>query len=64
VVAPQVAGAPSQPTAVRFRVVAKMPTTTTIRVDSLTATDATGAQVTVNAPGAITVSIAAAQGAR
>jgi general secretion pathway protein D len=64
VVAPQVAGAPSQPTAVRFRVVAKMPTTTAIRVDSVTATDATGAQVTVNAPGAITVSIAAAQGAR
>jgi hypothetical protein len=52
------------PTAVRFRVVATAPTTTTIRVDSMTATDATGAQVTVSVPGAITVSITGAQGAR
>ena len=64
VVAPAVAGAPPVPTAVRFRVVATAPTTTTIRVDSMTATDATGAQVTVSVPGAITVSITGAQGAR
>jgi hypothetical protein len=30
----------------------------------MTATDATGAQVTVSVPGALTVSIAGAQGAR
>ena len=64
VVAPAVAGAPPVPTAVRFRVVATAPTTTTIGVDSTTATDATGAQVTVSVPGAITVSITGAQGAR
>ena len=64
VVGPAVAGAPPVATPVRFRVVATAPTTTTIRVDSITATDSSGAQVTINAPGAITVTITGAQGAR
>jgi general secretion pathway protein D len=64
VVGPAVAGAPSVPTPVRFRVVANAPTTTTIRVESVTGTDAAGGPLTVSVPSAISVSIAGAQGAR
>ena len=64
VAAPAVAGAPPAATPVRFRVVAKAPTTATIRVESLTATDAAGAQLNVTVPGDLTVSIVGAQGAR
>jgi general secretion pathway protein D len=58
---PAVAGAPTVPTPVRFRVVASAPTTTTIRIESLTATDAAGRPLTVTAPGALSVSIVGAQ---
>jgi general secretion pathway protein D len=64
VAAPAVAGAPPVATPVRFRVVAKAPTTATIRVENLTATDAAGAQLNVTVPGDLTVSIVGAQGAR
>ena len=64
VAAPAVAGAPTVPTPVRFRVVANAPTTTTIRIESLTATDAAGRPLVVTAPGALSVSIVGAQGAR
>jgi hypothetical protein len=61
VAGPAVAGAPTVPTPVRFRVVASAPTTTTIRIESLTATDAAGRPLTVTAPGALSVSIVGAQ---
>jgi general secretion pathway protein D len=64
VTAPSVAGAPAAPIAVRFRVVAKEPTTTTIRIDSLTATDAAGRPLVVNPPGALSVAIVGGQQAR
>jgi hypothetical protein len=48
----------------RFRVVANAPTTTTIRIESLTGTDAAGRPLLVTAPGALSVSIVGAQGAR
>jgi general secretion pathway protein D len=64
VVGPAVAGAPPASTSVRFRVIANAPTTTTIRIESLTATDAAGRPLLVTAPGALSVSIVGAQGAR
>jgi hypothetical protein len=64
VVAPAVAGAPPASTSVRFRVVAGAPTTTTISVQTLSSTNAAGQPLAIAAPGAITVSIVAAQGAR
>ncbi len=60
VAAPAVAGAPPASTALRFRVVANAPTTTTIRIESLTATDAAGRPLIVTAPGALSVSIVGA----
>jgi general secretion pathway protein D len=60
VAGPAVAGAPTVPTAVRFRVVANAPTTTAIRVESLTGTDAAGRPLAVTAPGALSVSIVGA----
>ncbi len=56
-----VAGAPSVPTQVRFRVVANAPTTTAIRIESLTGTDAAGRPLLVTAPGALSLSIVGAQ---
>jgi general secretion pathway protein D len=64
VVAPAVAGAPATPTSVRFKVVANAPTTTTIRVETLSSADATGRPLAIATPGTITVTIAGAQGAR
>jgi len=64
VTGPAVAGAPPVATPVRFRVVAKAPTTTTIRVEGVAGTDATGSQLTVNAPGPLSVSVIGAQGTR
>jgi general secretion pathway protein D len=61
VAGPAVAGAPTVPTAVRFRVVANAPTTTAIRIESLTGTDAAGRPLLVTAPGALSVSIVGAQ---
>jgi len=61
VAGPAIAGAPAVPTPVRFRVVANAPTTTTIRVESLTATDAAGRPLLVTAPSALSVSIVGAQ---
>jgi hypothetical protein len=49
---------------VRFRVVAGAPTTTTIRVGTLSTTDAAGRPLAIAAPDTITVSIVGAQGAR
>jgi hypothetical protein len=45
-------------------VVATEPTTTTIRIESLTGTDAAGRPLFVSAPGALSVSIVGAQGAK
>ncbi len=64
VVAPAVAGAPAASTAVRFRVVANAPTTTTIGVQTLTSTDAAGRPLAIATPGTITVTIVGAQGTR
>jgi general secretion pathway protein D len=64
VVAPAVAGAPGTSTTVRFRVVAGAPTTTTIRIGTLSTTDAAGRPLAIAAPDTITVSIVGAQGAR
>ncbi|MGH8680544.1 MAG: hypothetical protein ACREVP_03445, partial [Burkholderiales bacterium] len=61
VAAPAVAGAPPTSTPLRFRVVATAPTTTTIRIESLAATDTAGRPLVVTAPGALSVSIVAAQ---
>jgi hypothetical protein len=61
VTGPAVAGAPTVPTSVRFRVVADAPTTTTIRIDSVTATDAAGRPLVVTVPGALSVAIVSAQ---
>jgi general secretion pathway protein D len=61
VAGPAVAGAPSVPTSVRFRVVANAPTTTAIRIESLTGTDSAGRPLLVTAPGALSVSIVGAQ---
>jgi general secretion pathway protein D len=57
---PAVAGAPPASTPLRFRVVANAPTTTTIRIESLTGTDAAGRPLLVTAPGALSVSIVGA----
>jgi general secretion pathway protein D len=59
--APAVAGAAPTSTAVRFRVVANAPTSTSIRVESLTGTDAAGRPLVVTAPGALNVSIVGTQ---
>ena len=64
VAAPAVAGAPAASTAVRFRVVANAPTTTTISVETLSSADTAGRPLSIATPGAITVSIVGAQGAR
>jgi hypothetical protein len=64
VTGPAVAGAPPTSMAVRFRVVANAPTTTAIRIESLTGTDAAGRPLLVTAPGALNVSIVGAQGTR
>jgi general secretion pathway protein D len=64
VTGPAVAGAPTVPTPVRFRVVADAPTTTSIRVESVTATDAAGRPLVITVPGALSVAIVGAQGAR
>jgi general secretion pathway protein D len=64
VVAPAVAGAPGTSTAVRFRVVANAPTTTSISVGILSSVDTAGRPLSIATPGAITVSIVGAQGAR
>ncbi len=64
VVAPAVAGAPGTSTPVRFRVVANAPTTATIRVETLSSTDASGRPLAIASPGTITVTIVGAQGAR
>ena len=64
VAAAAVAGAAPASTSLRFRVVANAPTTTTIRIESLTGTDAAGRPLLVTAPGALSVSIVGAQGAR
>jgi general secretion pathway protein D len=62
VVGPAVAGAPPTATQARFRVVAKAPTTTTIRLENVNATDAVGAPLAVNAPGPISIAIVGAVG--
>jgi hypothetical protein len=59
---PAVAGAPPVATPVRFRVVAKAPTTTTIRVEGVAGTDAAGGQLTVGTPGPLSVSVTGVQG--
>jgi len=64
VAAAAVAGAAPASTSLHFRVVANAPTTTTIRIESLTGTDAAGRPLLVTAPGALSVSIVGAQGAR
>jgi general secretion pathway protein D len=64
VVGPAVAGAPPTATQARFRVVATAPTTTTIRLENLNATDAVGAPLAVNAPGPISITIVGAVGAK
>jgi general secretion pathway protein D len=64
VAAPTVAGAPPTTVTARFRVVAAAPTTTTIRIESVTGTDGAGRPLFVNPPGALSVSIVAAQGAK
>ena len=64
VVAPTVAGAPAASTAVRFRVVANAPTTTTIGIETLSGADAGGRPLAIAAPGTIVVTIVGAQGAR
>jgi hypothetical protein len=51
-------------TQVRFRVVAEAPTTTTIRVASVTGTDAAGRPLNMTAPGALALSVIGTQGAR
>jgi len=60
VTGPAVAGAPPVATPVRFRVVAKAPTTTTIRVEGVAGTDAAGSQLTVGVPGPLSVSVVGA----
>ena len=64
VVAPAVAGAPAAPTSVRFRVVANAPTSTTISLSTVGATDAAGRPLAIATPGALTVTVVGAQGAR
>jgi hypothetical protein len=64
VAAPTVAGAAPTTVTARFRVVATEPTTTTIRIESLSGTDVAGRPLFVNAPGALSVSIVGAQGAK
>lgn len=59
VIGPQFAGVPPTLTTVRFRVVAKAPTTTQIRVENLTATDNSGRQIAVNVPGAHNLAVVA-----
>ena len=64
VVAPSVAGAPGTPAQVRFRVVANAPTTTSIRVQPLSGSDAAGRPLALATPAAITLTVVGAQGAR
>ena len=63
VAAAAIAGVTPVATTVRFRVVATAPTSTMIRIESLTATDSTGRQIAISAPGPHTLSITSAQGA-
>jgi hypothetical protein len=57
-------GAAATPTIVRFRVIATEPTSTVIRVENASGQDAAGAPIAIAGPGAHTVAIVGAQGAR
>ena len=60
-VAPKFAGARAAPTLVRFRVVASAPTTTSVRVTTLSGNHADGRPVAIAAPGPVDLTIVAAQ---
>jgi hypothetical protein len=62
VAGPDIAGAAPAPAQVRFRVVATAPTTAQIGIESLTATNADGHELTVMSSGAHYVSIVSAAG--